>query len=140
DRRRPLVEEMRARGDGSPGRNGPQPDELLSLRTGQAGPLARRLADAVLLRTHHPLQADVEGGHAAMDLGMGDEALLDPEDIERLHPVGSAAETLRPRHEVAPERRAETRGHRDLVSRLAGEGDAEEPRLHLHHADLPAGE
>src|SRR5690606_40597023 len=120
--------------------NGPQPDELLSLRTGQAGPLARRLADAVLLRTHHPLQADVEGGHAAMDLGMGDEALLDPEDIERLHPVGSAAETLRPRHEVAPERRAETRGHRDLVSRLAGEGDAEEPRLHLHHADLPAGE
>src|SRR5690606_31842444 len=87
----------------------------------------------------HRLQADVEGGGAAVDLGVGDEALFYAEDVQRLHPIGAAAEGLGLGHEEAVERVAVTGGDGDLVGALTGEGDPEKASRNLADGDGAAG-
>src|SRR3989338_6215063 len=86
----PRHEQMRARGDAFVAER-PQTHQLLTLGPHQARTGSSGLADAVFLGRNHLLHADVKGGDAAMNLGMGDKALLDPQHVQRLHPVGATA-------------------------------------------------
>src|SRR6056297_410696 len=89
--------------------DGPQADELFPLRSGQPRTFGGRLADTVLARAHHPLHSDIEGSGAAVDLGMGDETLLYPQDIERLHSVGAPAQPLGAGDEITEQALPEAR-------------------------------
>src|SRR6056297_808205 len=122
----PLREEMRAGRNRLRRARGPQPHEFLAVLQ-KPGPRRRRPADEVLLRRHHGAHPDIEGRHPAVDLGMGDEPLLDPHDVQRLHPVGTAAQRFGLRDEQPEEALAVARRHRDLVAGLARKRDPEEP-------------
>ena len=130
---------MRARGQLLYRPHGAQTHQPLALLVLQAGPFSHRLADAILLVGNHALHADVKGGGAAVDLRMGDMPLLDPQHVERLHPVGPAAQRFGARHQLTEQARAIARGHRDLIGMFARKADAEKPPRDAHHLHRVAG-
>ena len=76
--------------------SGPQPHQPLTLGINQTRARGHRFSDAVFLGGNHTLHPDVIGRHAAMNFGMGDEALFDPQDIQRFHPIGATAHGFGP--------------------------------------------
>ena len=94
--RRALVEHMRpGQRAARPSPSGLQPHQLLPLRPRQPRPRRARLADAVLAPRDHPPEPEVVRRRPPVQLGVGQKPLLDPEHVQRLEPVGPAAE--RPR-------------------------------------------
>ena len=69
---------------------------------------------------------------------MGDKALFDPHDIERLHPVGPAAKRLGLRQKLAVERIAVACRNRQLISMFARKRDPEKPPLNARHRNRAA--
>ena len=68
-------------------------------------------------------QSQIARRGAAVDLGMGDETLLDAEHIERLEPVGHDAEGLASLQDRIRHRLAVPRRHRQLEGQFARKRD-----------------
>ena len=86
---------MRAGDEPRAGLDRPKPDELLAADGGQRRSRGAHLADAVLAGRDHPAEPEVGGGGAPVQLGVGEKALFDAEHVQRLEPVGTAAERRR---------------------------------------------
>ncbi len=118
-----------------------QADQLQPVGGGQPEPGGKPLADEIrLLHRHHPAKPHIVGRGAAVELAMGDMALLDAQHVERLDPIGADFLLMPGIHDRIGNRFAVTCRHSKLVGEFAGEGDAEEPRLQpAAKRDLPRG-
>ena len=122
-------------------------DKLLTLHPKQAFARGHGFADTVLLGGNHSGHADVKGADAAVNLGMGDEAFFQTQDIQRLHPIGTAAHGFGARHQIAEQSLAVAGGNGNFIPLLTRERDAEQPRLNAaqtdragcHKGEIPQG-
>jgi hypothetical protein len=93
-----------------------------------SNPAAPATADIVLLRGHHPPEAEIARRGLAVELVAGDMALLDAHHAERLGAVGRDADAAAGLPSAPAQRIAIARRHRELIGELAGERDPEQPR------------
>ncbi len=89
-----------------------------------------RLADEVGLGgRNHAGEAEIAWRNRSVDLGMGDMALLDAHDPERLGAVGADAVLFTRPHDPVSDPFAVAGRHGEFIGEFAGEGDPEEPAL-----------
>ena len=70
---------------------------------------------------------------------MGDEALFDPHDVQRLHPVSTAPKRFSGGEQRVEQALAIARRDRDLIGMLPGEGNSKQPCLEPTDGDSAAG-
>ena len=135
------TEEMAARADALLAIDRFDADEDRPLGRDEGRPLFHEAPDIVLFLGHHAAEPEIARGGLAVDLGTGDMALLDAHDAERFGAVRRDAARLTRIHDRAPGGVAVTRRNGQLVGKLAGKRDAEEPCLDaVADRDLGAGE
>ena len=118
----------------------PQADERRTRGIGERGPRGHEAANEVLLGREQLAEAEIVRRGLAVQLAAGGMPFLDAQDAERLGAVRRDAEGSARFQDGAHQTVAEARRYADLVSQLAGEGEAVDPRRRAAaHGNLAAG-
>ncbi len=105
-----------------------------------AGARGHGAADEILLLRQQLLQPEIMRRSLAVQLRPGGMAFLDAHDAQSLGAIGRDAVLGPCLHQLFRQCLRIARGHGNLISTLAGEGDAEQPRGHAAaHSEFPAG-